>query len=54
MAAAMSAAGSIRQRFTPAMLKARAADFSEAACLAGYMALFNRLVLQSEARSTGQ
>jgi glycosyltransferase involved in cell wall biosynthesis len=51
MAAAMSAASDIRCRFAPDLLKARAADFSEAACLAGYMALFKRLVPQCEARS---
>jgi len=47
MAAALGAAHEIRRRFPPDMLKARAAEFSSAACVDGYMALFNRLVPQN-------
>ncbi len=43
MAAALSAAGEMRNRFPPESLKARAAEFSNAACAAGYLSLFNRL-----------
>jgi glycosyltransferase involved in cell wall biosynthesis len=44
MAAALSAAGEMRQRFPAESLKARAAEFSYAACTAGYVSLFNKLV----------
>ena len=44
MAAALGAAGEMRRRFTPESLKARAAEFSNAACTDGYVSLFNRLV----------
>lgn len=51
MAAALSAAGEMRTRFPPESLKARAAEFSYAACAAGYLALFNRLVPRCEMAS---
>jgi glycosyltransferase involved in cell wall biosynthesis len=51
MAAAMTEADKMPHRFTPELLKARAADFSNAACLEGYLSLFNRLVHRSEAGS---
>jgi glycosyltransferase involved in cell wall biosynthesis len=48
MAAALSAAGEMHRRFPPESLKARAAEFSYAACAAGYLSLFNRLVPRCE------
>ncbi|MGC1411321.1 MAG: glycosyltransferase, partial [Acetobacteraceae bacterium] len=51
MAAALSAVGEMRTRFPPESLKARAAEYSYAACAAGYLALFNRLVPRCEMAS---
>jgi glycosyltransferase involved in cell wall biosynthesis len=51
MAAALSAAGEMRARFPPESLKARAAEFSYAACARGYLSLFNRLVPRCEMAS---
>ena len=48
MAAALTDADKMPQRFTPELLKARAADFSNAACRDGYLSLFNRLVYRTE------
>jgi glycosyltransferase involved in cell wall biosynthesis len=48
MAAALTAADQMPSRFTPELLKARAADFSNAACLNGYLSLFNRLMQRTE------
>ena len=44
MAAALSAADEMPRRFPPDLLKTRAADFSNAVCLDGYLSLFNRLI----------
>jgi glycosyltransferase involved in cell wall biosynthesis len=46
LAAALSAVGDMRRRFPPELLKARAAEFSEAACANGYLSLFRRLTRQ--------
>jgi glycosyltransferase involved in cell wall biosynthesis len=48
MAAALAAADKMRNRFTPELLKGRAADFSNRACLDGYLSLFNRLMQRTE------
>jgi glycosyltransferase involved in cell wall biosynthesis len=53
MAAALGAAGEMRRRFTPESLKARAAEFSNAACTDGYVSLFNRLVAPCKTSSAG-
>jgi glycosyltransferase involved in cell wall biosynthesis len=43
MAAALSAAAASRSRFPPELLKARAAEFSDAACAESYLSLFHQL-----------
>ena len=48
MAAALTAADTMPNRFTPELLKARAADFSDQVCRDGYLSLFNRLVHRTE------
>jgi glycosyltransferase involved in cell wall biosynthesis len=54
MAAAMSATVAAPRRFAPDVLKARAADFSNAACLEGYLSLFKSLVRRTELTSRMQ
>ncbi|HTI84949.1 MAG TPA: glycosyltransferase [Acetobacteraceae bacterium] len=49
LAAVLDDAAAIRRRYPPDMLKARAADFSNAACTNGYLSLFQRLVRESSA-----
>lgn len=49
LAAALDDAAAIRRRYPPDMLKARAADFSNAACTNSYLSLFQRLVRESSA-----
>ncbi len=46
MAAALDTSAELRRRLPPAMLKARAAEFSHAASAASYLSLFRRLVPQ--------
>jgi glycosyltransferase involved in cell wall biosynthesis len=48
MAAALTAADKMPNRFAPELLKARAADFSDQACRDGYLALFNSLVHRTD------
>jgi glycosyltransferase involved in cell wall biosynthesis len=48
MAAALGAAAETRRRFPRELLEARAGEFSGAACVAGYLALFERLVPHRE------
>jgi glycosyltransferase involved in cell wall biosynthesis len=50
MAAALSSAAEIRSRFPREVVRARAAEFSSAACLAEYLALFDRLLQKRELR----
>jgi len=54
LAAAMTTAVEGPRRFAPELLKARAADFSNAACLEGYMSLFRRLVHRPDPLSRKQ
>ena len=49
LAAALDDVAAIRRRYPPDMLKARAADFSNAACTNSYLSLFQRLVRESRA-----
>lgn len=49
LAAALDDVAAIQGRFPPDMLKARAADFSNAACTNSYLSLFQRLVRESSA-----
>jgi glycosyltransferase involved in cell wall biosynthesis len=48
MAAAMSAAVEGPRRFAPDLLKARAAEFSSAACIGDYLSLFRNLISGSD------
>ena len=45
LAAALTAVGEMRRRFPSESLKARAAEFSDAACASGYLSLFHRLTI---------
>ena len=50
LATALGAAGEMRRRFPPESLKARAAEFSDAACASGYLSLFHRLTIDGPVR----
>jgi glycosyltransferase involved in cell wall biosynthesis len=52
MAAALDEAAAIRRRYAPGVLKARAAEFSNAACADGYVSLFRQLTCEGSDRAS--